>query len=296
VSVQLATSALKVQQHGWVEEVTRGTVPDNAAFNDILTQSFEVTPNELNQEQRALGTPYLHKIVKSGERWRASINFIPFDSDILMYSINRTGAKNVDKSLTWGVLQLMDTGVGTLSPQYQFAKGSTCNSITINSSADGVTCSSEWFCTDVTTPAATHGITGTPTWAALTSAGWSHLQGGANPINWNSVAQRTRSYSITVDNAVYEDQFLGSSTPDQTNVTTHTATGTVEIIWTNTTLWADMRTFTPRLLKISMGPATFITLTDAVLESGPLPRDASSTETTTVSYSLKAPKCEITTS
>ena len=78
-----------------------------------------------------------------------------------MYAINRTGTKTVDKSLTWGISQMMAPAVGTaLVEQYQFAKGATCNSITINGSNESVTCDSEWFCTDVTTPAETSGITG----------------------------------------------------------------------------------------------------------------------------------------
>ena len=153
---------------GWVEEEVKGAIPDDATFNDVLVQDFEPTPNMQNVEQSALGSPYKHKIVKTGERYRVSVNFIPFDADILMYAINRTGTKTVDQSLTWGISQMMAPAVGTaLVEQYQFAKGATCNSITINGSNESVTCDSEWFCTDVTTPSETAGITGTVTWDPL---------------------------------------------------------------------------------------------------------------------------------
>lgn len=295
MSAVIATSSLKVKKFGWATETVKGVIDDSAAFNDALVQDFETTPNIPNVEQAALGTPYLHKIIKTGERYRASVSFIPFDSDILMYAINRTGAKNVDKSLTWGLSQDMDSGSGTLVEKFQFAKGATCNSITINGSNDAVTVDSEWFCTDATTPSPTHGITGTPTWAPLVDAGWTGLSGGVNPITWGGVDQRVRSYSITVDNSVYEDQFLGDAQVSVTNPTTHRVSGSIDIIWTTTDLWADMKTLSPEILKIELGPSTFLTLTDAVLESGPIPRSASSTETTAVSYSLKAPKCEVTT-
>jgi hypothetical protein len=296
MSTVLATSSLQTRKMGWVEEEVKGAIPDDATFNDVLVQDFEPTPNMQNVEQSALGSPYKHKIVKTGERYRVSVNFIPFDSDILMYAINRTGTKTVDQSLTWGISQMMAPAVGTaLVEQYQFAKGATCNSITINGSNESVTCDSEWFCTDVTTPAETSGITGTVTWDPLLLAGWTGLSGGVQPITWGAVAQNVRAYSITFDNAVYEDQFLGDAQVSVTNPTTHTVSGSIDIIWSGTSLWADMKTFTPRVLKIELGPSTFITLTDAVLESGPLPRSATSTETTVVSYSLKAPKGEITT-
>jgi hypothetical protein len=290
----VATSSLQTRKMGWVEEEVKGAIPADAHFNDVLVQEFNATPNMQNVEQSALGSPYRHKIVKTGERYRASINFIPFDSEILQYAINREGTMNVDKSLTWGISQMMNEA-GTLTEHYQFANGATCNSITINGSNESVTCDSEWFCTDVTTPAITSGITGTVVWDPLLLAGWTGLSGGVQPITWGGVAQNVRSYSITVDNAVYEDQFLGDAQVSVTNPTTHTVTGSIDIIWTGTTLWADMKTFTPRLLRIEMGPSTFIDLTDAVLESGPLPRSATSTETTVVSYSLKAPKGVIAT-
>ena len=73
---------------------------------------------------------------------------------------------NVDKSLTWGISQMMNEA-GALTEHYQFAKGATCNSITINGSNESVTCDSEWFCTDATTPAITSGITGTVVWDPL---------------------------------------------------------------------------------------------------------------------------------
>ena len=290
----VATSSLQTRKMGWVEEEVKGAIPDDAHFNDVLVQEFNVTPNMQNVEQSALGTPYKHKIVKTGERYRASINFIPFDSEILQYAINREGTFNVDKSLTWGISQMMNEA-GTLTEHYQFAKGATCNSITINGSNDQIGCTSEWFCTDATTPAITSGITGTVVWDPLLLAGWTGLSGGVQPITWGGVAQNVRSYSITFDNAVYEDQFLGDAQVSVTNPTTHTVTGSIDIIWTGTALWADMKTFTPRLLRIEMGPSTFIDLTDAVLEAGPLPRSATSTETTVVSYSLKAPKGVIAT-
>src|SRR4030095_14942313 len=190
MSTVLATSSLQTRKMGWAEEDIKGIINDDAHFNDALVQEFEPTPNMQNVEQSALGTPYKHKIVKTGERYRVSINFIPFDTDILMYAINRTGAMTVNQSLTWGISQMMAPAVGTtLTEQYQFAKGATCNSITINGSNDQVGCSSEWFCNDVTTPSETPGITGTVIWDPLLLAGWTGLSVGVQPIEWGGVAQ-----------------------------------------------------------------------------------------------------------
>ena len=85
--------------------------------------------------------------------------------DFLQYCVNTSGAKNRDKSLTFGVSQDMNAA-GTLVEHYYFAKGAICDSVTISGSNERVGVSTEWVPLDVTIPSATHGIGGTPTWAA----------------------------------------------------------------------------------------------------------------------------------
>jgi hypothetical protein len=284
----------KVTKFGWVEETTKGQIPANAAFNDVLAQEFNPGPTIEHVEQAALGTPYLHAIEKLGERYNVPFTYIPFDSDLLMYFINRTGTKNIDKSLTFGVGHDLNNA-GTLQEHFYFAKGCQCDSVTVTIANDSVLVETELVALDVSTPSTSHGITGTPTWAPLTLAGWTGLAGGVDPIQWNALPQKVRGGSITVNNAIDRIQFVGDSTLSYAQPTTHRVEGTLDIVWKDSTLLSDVKTFTKRACKIQLGPACFITLTNAVFHEAPWSLVATETTAMTVSYTLKAVKAEITT-
>ena len=71
---------------------------------------------------------------------------------------------------------------GTLVEHYYFAKGAICDSVTVSGTNERVGVSTEWVPLDVTIPATTHGISGSPTWAAPSVPGWTGLTGGVAPI------------------------------------------------------------------------------------------------------------------
>jgi len=294
LSIAISTPQ-KITKFGWVEEVTKGQIPASAAFNDVLCQEFHPGPVIEHTEQAALGTPYLHAIEKLGDRYNVPFTYIPFDSDLLMYFINRTGAKNIDKSLCFGVGHDLNNG-GTLQEQFYFAKGCQCDSVTVTLANESVMVAAELVSLDVSSPSTSHGITGTPTWAALTLPGWTGLAGGVDPIDWNAVPQKVRGGTITVNNAIDRIQFLGDATLSYAQPTTHRVEGSLDIVWKDGTLLADVKAFTKRTCKIELGPSTFITLTNAVLHEAPWNLVATETSAMTVSYALKATKAEITTS
>lgn len=148
-------------------------------------------------------------------------------------------------------------------------------------------------------PSTTHGFAGTPTWEVLdpaTDIGWTGLSGGVDPITWNALAQKVRGYSVTVNNAIDEVQFIGDATLSYAAPTTHRCTISMDIVYKDTTLLSEVKSLTKRTAKIKLATGWFITLTNCVLEAFDWNLSASSTEAMTVSYSGKATKAEITTS
>lgn len=289
------TTSLKVTKFGYVEEVTRGSIPASAAFLSLNAENFTPTNTTNVVEQAVLGSPFIFKRPKTGERYRFALEFTATSRDFLEYCINTSGTKNRDKSLTFGVAQMMDTtGSGTLTEHYYFAKGAICDSVTITGTNERVGISTEWVPLDVTIPSSTHGITGTPTWASPTIAGWTGLSGGVNPISWNSIAQKVRGYSVTVENAVDEVQLMGNATLDYSIPTTHRNSFTLDIPYTSSVLQTDAKAATERPLKISLGPTAFLTFTDALLTEYDFPTSATDTSATTISYAGAAQKVEVT--
>lgn len=278
-----------------MEETTRNQIPSSAAFQSALVEEMTVTPRIVNTEQVAIGLATLHKIVKTGERYRVAFNFTPFEIDLLEYGINRTGAKNVDKTLTIGASQDLNNA-GALAEQYYFATGCQCDSIRIAGSTERVFITSEWVALNWTTPSTTSGLAGTPTFESLTATGFTHLSGGSNPITWNAVAQPVREYDITVENAIDETQLMGSSTLDVAIPTTQRVSGTITIPYKDATLIADAKALTPRTLKISIGPSVFLNLTDCVLEELSWSINATSTSIHQIPYRLKSASAAIATS
>jgi hypothetical protein len=193
--------------------------------------------------------------------------------------------------------QMLNSG-GTLVEQYSFAKGCQCDSITIAGTNEAVNVTSEWVALNVTDPATAHGLSGTPTWEALdvaTMVPYTGLSGGVDPVEWNELAQKVRGYSVTVNNAIDEVQFIGDANLAYAAPTTHRGTISLDIVYKDTTMMADVRTLTKREASIKLGPDVWFVATGAVLEAYDKTLSASSTEAMTISYSGKFLKGEIVT-
>ena len=187
---------------------------------------------------------------------------------------------------------------GTLVEQYRFAKGCQCDSITIAGTNESVNVSSEWVALNVTDPATAHGLSGTPTWEALdvaTMVPYTGLSGGVDPVQWNEAAQKVRGYSFTVNNAIDEVQFIGDATLAYASPTTHRGTISMDIVYKDTAIMADVKTLTKREFSVKLGTDVWFVATGTVLEAYDWNLSASSTEAMTVSYSGKFLKGEIVT-
>ena len=193
---------------------------------------------------------------------------------------------------------MMDiTAANLLTEHFYFAKGAICDSVTIEGSNERIGISTEWVPLDVTIPASTHGITGSPTWQQPSVAGWTGLSAGTTtPITWNAVPLQVRGYSVTVENAVDEVQLMGNPVLDYSIPTTHRNSFTLDIPFTSTALQADAKAGTARDLKIQLGPAAFLTFEEALLTEYDFPTSATDTSALTISYAGAARSITVTAS
>jgi hypothetical protein len=88
---------------------------------------------------------------------------------------------------------------------------------------------------------------------------------------------------------------MGNATLDYSIPTTHRNTFTLDIPYTSSVLQSDAKAATERTLKISLGPGTFLTFTNAILTEYDFPTSATDTSATTLSYAGSAEKVEVTT-
>lgn len=279
------TTSLKVTKFGYIEEITRGTTPATSpVFISLNAENFTPTSTTNVVEQAILGSPFIFKRPKTGERYRFALEFSATSRDFLEYCINTVGTKNRDKSLSFGVGQMMDTNAsGTLTEHYYFAKGAICDSVTITGTNERIGISTEWVPLDVTIPSTTSGLT-TPTWGAPTVAGWTGLTGGVNPITWNAVAQPARGYTVTIENAVDQVQLMGNPNLDYSIPTTHRNSFTLDVPYTSSALQSDAKNGTERELKINLGPSAVLTGTNALITEYDFPTSATDTSALTISY------------
>lgn len=201
--------------------------------------------------------------------------------------VNLSGTGNRDDSYTIFLSQKQNV-TGTLTEQYQVAKGASISDVTISvKNGDLVTVDSNWIANDIATWVTTSPFT-TPTYAVpLTAVPWSSVTTGASPLTWGGTSFDVRNFSCSINHNPDRVQVVGQTQTTWIQTTTREITIDMDVVFKDTTIQADVKTLTPKVLTFtlnSVGPTT-LTFTDAYLESYDETVDAGSTESKTVSYS-----------
>lgn len=175
---------------------------------------------------------------------------------------------------------------GTLSEQYQVARGAGISSITISvKNGELVTVESDWIANSISDWVTASPFT-TPTYATvLTATPWSSV--GAGQVTFNSVAYDVRNFTTKIDQNPDRVQVIGQSQTTWIQQTTRDISIDMDVVYKDTALQADTKSLTARSLVFPLNvaaPAT-LTYTDVYLESYDETVDAGSTDAKTVSYS-----------
>jgi hypothetical protein len=206
--------------------------------------------------------------------------------NFLKSMVNLTGTGNRDDFYTIFLSQKQNV-TNTLTEQYQVARGCGISSVTISvKNGDLVMVDSDWIANSITDWVTASPFT-TPTYAtALTATPWSSVTTGASPLTFNALSYDVRNFSCTINHNPDRVQVVGQSQTTWIQQTTREITIDMDVVFKDTTLQADTKTLTPRVMTFQLNsqPAT-LTFTDAYLESYDETVDAESTEAKTVSYS-----------
>jgi Phage tail tube protein len=228
----------------------------------------------------------LYKGIKTREMYDFGISYAPVALDNFFKSmVNLSGTGNRDDFYTIFLSQQQNV-TGTLTEQYQVARGCGISSITISvKNGELVMIDSDWIANDIAAWVTTSPFT-TPTYAsAITAVPWSAVNAGA--FTFNGVAYDVRNFSVKIDHNPDRVQVVGQSATTWIQQTTREISIDVDIVYKDTTLQADTKSLTARAATFvlnTVGPTT-LTFTDMYLESYDETVSADSTDAKTVSYS-----------
>lgn len=288
MSYPLSTSLQVIKELQWVKETTRGSTPSSPIFVAIPTKEFSPKPNIENIKYRKLGSPDLYKGIKVRELYDFGISFSPIANDNFLKSMVNIGATpSRDDTYTIFISQKQNV-TGTLTEQYQVARGCGISDVTISvNDGELVMVDSNWIANDIATWVTTSPFT-TPTYAVpLTAVPWSAVTTGASPLSWGGTSFDTRSFSCKINQNPDRVQVIGQSQTTWIQQTTREITLDIEVVFKDTTIQADVKTLTPKVLtfNVSTAPACLLTFTDVYLESYDETVSADSTSAKTVAYS-----------
>ncbi len=200
--------------------------------------------------------------------------------------VNLSGTGNRDDYYTIFLSQRQNV-TGTLTEQYQVARGCGISSVTISvKNGELVTIDSDWIANSISDWITASPFT-TPSYAApITTVPWSSVTTGASPLTWGGTSFDVRNFSCTINHNPDRVQVVGQSQTTWIQQTTREISIDMDVVFKDTTIQADVKTLTPKVLtfQLNTAPST-LTFTDAYLESYDETVDAESTEAKTVSYS-----------
>lgn len=234
-----------VKQLQYVEETTFGTTPSSPTF----THAGPITEMNDNQEAQAIkyrqiGNRDIYAMIKTGELYSFDVTFNPLATDLLEYAINLpgVGSKNIGKSLSFLKSQKVN---GT--ENYTLYTGAVAESCDISIEADGaVEVTINYICRNISTPATSHGLSGTVTFGTNpTAVPWTNLSGGTAPLkigpSGSEVTVDTDSWSTSITHNIEQTKINGDIFPKFVTPTFRDITFEFDTLYKDTVLIADQK-------------------------------------------------------
>lgn len=290
----VSTSAqLFVKPLGYVHETTEGTVPTSSPYFSPVGAVTALNYKKDNSliEIGQIGSEDVIDYVTGLTVREASVSFGLISSTFLKRAVNAanfatpTGTISQTFSLVYSIyLDAIENFV--------FLKGCRPKSCSINMEIGKVTeCSMDMVCTSITKPATSSGLT-TPTFASLASGDvWDWLDGGADPVSVNSVAQSCIKFSCNIERNTSMDFTLGNSAGFGSQPHARRIRGEFTTLWTADTEETLFDASTEHTIAVVLKSATS-TLTLTGCEISMISRDHSADEggatVTTYAYTAEA--------
>ena len=290
MSIYPITTSLKiVKELQHVKEIIKGSTPTNPNFTAIPTLEFTPTITGTNVNFIKLGNADITKSITDTTDYNLSITYAPISSTLLESMVNLTGTDNRENSFTF-LLSQQHNNAGTLTEQYQIARGCNISSVTISvTSGEFVTVNSEWFATSINDWSASHGLSGTPVFgSALTTVPWSALTTGPSPLTFNGLSYDIDNFSCTINHNTERVHPLTTNNATRIDPRIRDITIEVDIVYKNNIISQDVKTLTPRSMIMNLhnesGDITTVEFEDVYLESYDETVNAESTDAKVISY------------
>lgn len=273
------SSQLFVKPLQFVEESTEGTTPTSSpsftAVGAVTSMNYKKDRSMIEIGQ--IGPEDVIDYVEGPAVAESSVSFGLTASTFLKRGVNAanygTPTGTISSTMSMAYSLYLD---GT--ENYVFLKGGRPKSCSINMEVGKATeCTMDMVHTSITAPASSHGLT-TPTFASFpTGDVWDWLDGGANPISWNSSALNCIKFSCSIERNTVMDYTLGNSVGFGSQPHARRISGEFTILWTDTTVETDFDTPAERTLAAVLKSSTS-TLTLSNCEVSSISRDHAADE------------------
>ena len=295
MSTYSITTSLKViKPPQWVKETTKGSTPSSPTFSILPTKEFVPIVQTGDIKYRKLGNADLTRTISSPIDYGFSINYSPIDGTLLEAMIALvTEAVLYDREDSFTFLMSQQhNNAGTLTEMYQIATGCSIESVTITVD-DGapVMIESQWSALTISDWSTSHGLAGTPIFASdITTAPWSAVTTGSNPLTFNSQSYDIRHFSVTIN---HNPQRLHVLAPNASEIATkrieansRDITLEMDVVYKNSNLSQDTKSFTARTMSLLLNESSNVILNfdNVLLEAYDETVAADSTEAKIISY------------
>jgi hypothetical protein len=283
-----------MKQPQYVEETVYGETPDSPTFIHAGPMSDMEESIEIDSiPYRQIGSRDLYSMIKTGENYSFDITLNPISEDLIKYAIDLpNGTGTIEKSLTFVKSQKIN-GVEL----YTVYKGCRCDSIDIEIASDSaVEVSMSFLCKEITTPAASPGFTGTPTYASNpTDLPWTNLSPGSGPLTINSLPYDTSDFSCSITQNLEATKPNGELQPKWVDPTLREVEFEVDVYYKDVALITDTKGLTARSMEYKLSSNKKLVFTDAYLEELSTSDETGATEAKVQSISGTAKSVAIAT-
>ena len=215
-------------------ESTLGTLVTASPTYTAVAVVGQISPkiNIMEIPVRQIGSHYEYGRVTAGHAYTFSLNVNPFALPFLKYGSEppnyTTPTGTQAESLSFLLQYKQALGTAQLVSHQQFYLGCKMNQLTLSVSSQGLLeATTDWIAREITVPVLTSANTLTtptiPTFASITTPPISNIDSGNLPLTINSVAYAADNFTISWNNNLIAESFIGSGLIDALT------TGAVEI-------------------------------------------------------------------
>lgn len=296
MSSKTSTAQLVVKTPQYIEEATEGVTPTLTptfvSCGPVKSLSILIDGKWIDVSQ--IGPEDLIAIIQGLTDYQLKMKINLLASTFIKYAISSanygTPAGTISKSLAI-IWSSYFNGV----ENFITANGCRANTFSlVMDKGKAIECDIEFKCTKIQTPTAT-GPAGAVYATTPSGATWGHLDGGSANVSIGGVGILAQKVTININRNTAADYILGQPDPFSTQPHGRRVSGTIDVLWTNTTQEAALKTPTVANIAIVLKTTvSTITIANAPILTYKRDMDADATEAIAEGLGFRGPTISIT--